>query len=167
MVKKKDGSKVRSTPQLAKINVIIPESSSADIPSVSPIRKRTSKTKREGNLRLSNANYETLIKSINNLESLYRRRESITKSHDSIVSAINSGGSPGATRISQPRPPHGFDFSSEFLSEFQSGIKDMADSSQKWPFLQRCYFKVDKQTFNNKDVVVVCIKIPFKVKFHD
>jgi len=115
-----------AAPNLSEVNIILPQvNSSGKIPEVSSIKPIEAKSSKK-NLRISDSNFKSLTKFISNIESLYRQRQSIIRTHESIVSAINSGGSPGITRIPTPRPPHGHDFSSELLSTYSDKAKEFS-----------------------------------------
>jgi len=111
--------KASAVPVLSEVTIKLPPSSSSGpTPAVSSIIQ-ASKSESKENLRLSDANFKILSQFISNLESLHRCRRSIIKTHESIVKAVNSGDTPPVTRIPVPRPPHGHDFSSEFLKLYQ------------------------------------------------
>jgi hypothetical protein len=99
---------------LSNINVVLADKDEEEVPVFEAVESR------KGNLRVSDSSFELISKHINKIEPIIRRRNRITKIHETLVSTVNSGGTPAITRINpHPSPPPGIEFQPPFLLKYK------------------------------------------------
>ena len=116
--------KENKKPALSTVKISIAPDSDDEAPTVNPINNPNPRFALD-NLRVSDQTYKMLTGFTSKIEAIARRRQSIIKTHETLASVINSGGVPGATRISAiPSPPPGSDFGLVFRERYKEKCKN-------------------------------------------